>query len=98
MSASASAVTGAPKDWYLLDATQVARELAVAPEQGLSADEARSRLQTIGPNRLTAAKKESGLQAFVRQYQDFMQIVLLVAAAVNLIVTGDAATPWCWPG
>ena len=92
MSASASAVTGAPKDWYSLDATEVARELAVAPERGLSADEARSRLGTIGPNQLTAAKKESGFQAFVRQYQDFMQIVLLVAAAVNQIVTGDAAT------
>ena len=45
-----------------------------------------------GPNRLTAAKKESGFQAFVRQYQDFMQIVLLVAAAINQLVTGDTAT------
>src|SRR5512132_1519220 len=92
MTASSSTATGARVDWYSLDATSVARELAVDPGRGLSADEARSRLGTTGPNRLTAAKKESGFQAFVRQYQDFMQIVLLVAAAINQLVTGDTAT------
>jgi P-type Ca2+ transporter type 2C len=92
MTASTSTATGARVDWYSLDATSVAHELAVDPGRGLSADEARSRLGTTGPNRLTAAKKESGFQAFVRQYQDFMQIVLLVAAAINQLVTGDTAT------
>jgi P-type Ca2+ transporter type 2C len=92
MTTSTSAATGARVDWYSLDATSVARELAVDPDKGLSPDEARSRLGTTGPNRLTAAKKESGFQAFVRQYQDFMQIVLLVAAAINQLVTGDTAT------
>jgi Ca2+-transporting ATPase len=70
----------------------VAERLGVDPARGLSTDEARSRLTSYGPNRLTGAKKESGLQAFLRQYQDFMQIVLLVAAAVNLIVTGEVGT------
>ena len=83
---------GCRVDWYSLDATSVAREQAVDPGRGLSAEEARSRLGTTGPNRLTAAKKESGFQAFVRQYQDFMQMVLLVAAAINQLVTGDTAT------
>ena len=41
---------------------------------------------------MTAAKKESGFQAFVRQYQDFMQLVLLAAAVINQLVTGDTAT------
>src|SRR2546430_11397657 len=92
MTASTSTATGARVDWYSLDTTSVAREVAVDPGRGLSADEARSRLGTTGPNRLTAAKKESGFQAYVRQYQDFMQIVLLVAAAINQLVTGDIAT------
>src|SRR5256886_15275249 len=92
MTASTSTATGARVDWYSLDTTSVAREVAVDPGRGLSADEARSRLGTTGPNRLTAAKKESGFQAFVRQYQGFMQIVLLVAAAINQLVTGDIAT------
>src|SRR5262249_20200999 len=45
-----------------------------------------------GPTRLAAAKKESPLAAFLRQYRDFMQIVLLAAAVVNIIVTRDVAT------
>jgi Ca2+-transporting ATPase len=75
-----------------MDAAAVAAELGVQVESGLSTDEASRRLQSHGPNRLTAAKKESGFQALLRQYQDFMQVVLLVAAGVNLVVTEDAAT------
>ena len=54
--------------------------------------EARSRLETHGANRLTGTKKESGFRAFLRQYEDFMQIVLLAAAVINLLVTQDVGT------
>jgi P-type Ca2+ transporter type 2C len=82
---------GAPT-WHGSDAAAVAQELNVEPEHGLSAQEAARRLQTQGPNRLTGAKKESGLQAFLRQYRDFMQLILLAAAIINLLVTGDVGT------
>jgi Ca2+-transporting ATPase len=75
-----------------VEAVEVARTLGVDPATGLSQAEAASRLQTHGRNRLAGGKKESGFQAFVRQYRDFMQIVLLVAAVVNLVVTGDVGT------
>jgi P-type Ca2+ transporter type 2C len=78
--------------WHGSEAAAVARELGVQPERGLSVEEARSRLQSHGPNRLAGAKKESGLQAFLRQYRDFMQIILLAAAVINLVVTGDVGT------
>src|SRR5512132_2069036 len=78
--------------WHGSEAAAVARELGVEPERGLSVEEARSRLQSQGPNRLAAAKKESAFQAFLRQYRDFMQIILLAAAIINLLVTGDAGT------
>ncbi|MFD7072869.1 cation-translocating P-type ATPase [Nocardioides sp. NPDC059952] len=71
---------------------EVAERLGVDPARGLSTEEAARRLAEHGPNRLAEGKKESGLQAFLRQYQDFMQIVLLVAAVVNLVVTGDVGT------
>jgi P-type Ca2+ transporter type 2C len=70
----------------------VAAELGVEPERGLSGEEARRRLASHGPNRLAGAKKESALQAFLRQYQDFMQLILLAAAIINLVVTGDVGT------
>jgi P-type Ca2+ transporter type 2C len=75
-----------------LEAAEVAQRLGVDPALGLSADEARRRLEKHGPNQLTGTKKESGFQAFLRQYQDFMQVVLLVAAVLNLIVTQDVGT------
>jgi len=78
--------------WYGSEASAVAAELGVEPERGLSAEEARRRLQQHGPNRLTGAKKESGFQAFLRQYRDFMQIILLAAALISLLVTGDVGT------
>ncbi|TWD79993.1 Ca2+-transporting ATPase [Kribbella amoyensis] len=74
------------------EARAVAEQFGVDPERGLGADEVRSRLAEYGPNQLAGGKKESGFQAFVRQYQDFMQIVLLVAAVVNLLATQEVGT------
>ncbi len=74
------------------DVVAVARDLDVDPAQGLSAEESRSRLETLGPNQLAAGKQEPGWRAFLRQYEDFMQIVLLAAAVVNQVVTGETGT------
>ena len=52
----------------------------------------RSRLASHGPNKLAAGKKEPGWRAFLRQYEDFMQVILLAAAVVNQVVTGDTGT------
>jgi Ca2+-transporting ATPase len=78
--------------WYGSPVSVVARELGVEPGRGLSGEEAARRLGAHGPNRLAGAKKESGWQAFVRQYRDFMQLILLAAALINLLVTGDVGT------
>ena len=75
-----------------MDAVEVARNLDVDPTQGLTAGEAAARLASHGPNRLAAGKKEPGWKAFLRQYSDLMQIVLLGAAVVNQIVTGETGT------
>ena len=78
--------------WHAVDADITAKEFGVSTETGLTAAEAESRLRSGGPNRLTAQKKESAVQAFLRQYRDFMQIILLAAAFISLVVTGDVAT------
>ncbi|GAA1968862.1 cation-transporting P-type ATPase [Nocardioides panacihumi] len=75
-----------------VDAAAVASAFGVDPAQGLSAAEAQSRLSSSGPNQLAQGAQEPGWRAFLRQYEDFMQLVLLVAAAVNQIVTGDTGT------
>ena len=75
-----------------VDTAQVAQAFGVVPETGLSAQEAKARLESMGANRLSETAKESGLKAFLRQYQDFMQVILLVAAVVNQIVTQETGT------
>ncbi len=78
--------------WYTLTPEAVAKELQVDPAKGLSTAEAQQRLQKYGRNELAGKKKEPGWQAFLRQYKDFMQILLLGAAIVNLVVTGEWGT------
>ncbi len=78
-------------DWHGRAVSSVADQLGVDPARGLTAEEARRRLATQGPNRLASGAKESPVAAFLRQYRDFMQVVLVVAAVVNIIVTRDVA-------
>jgi Ca2+-transporting ATPase len=82
----------APTAWHARTVTAVAEAYEVDPGLGLSIAEAGSRLASRGPNRLAGGKKESAVAAFLRQYRDFMQIVLLAAAVLNIVVTGDVAT------
>ena len=78
--------------WYTLSPEEAGKQLQVDPLKGLSSDEAKSRLQKYGPNRLAEKKKKSGLQAFLGQYQDLMQFILLGAAIINQIFVGDWGT------
>jgi P-type Ca2+ transporter type 2C len=81
--AAAAGATAAPpaedKQWFALPGEAVAAELGVDTHAGLAPDEASTRLERYGPNAFAAAKTEPRWQAFVRQYRDPMQIVLLVA-------------------
>jgi Ca2+-transporting ATPase len=77
---------------YALTAEETAQRLGVEMAKGLSAAEVQQRLQKYGPNELAEKKKEPGWQAFLRQYQDLMQIVLLGAAVINQIFTGEWGT------
>src|SRR6201997_666583 len=65
--------------WYILPPAEVAGELHVDAAQGLSTEEGERRRRQYGPNTVAAAATEPRWHAFVRQYRDPMQIVLLVA-------------------
>src|SRR5690242_3523536 len=70
--------------WHVLSGEGVAQELHVEPRDGLTSAEAAERLERYGPNRFTEAKTEPRWHAFLRQYQDPMQIVLLVAGIISI--------------
>src|SRR3954471_15666056 len=78
--------------WHVLSTESTTRELDVEPEQGLTSDEAAKRLQRHGPNRFAEAKSEPRWHAFLRQYQDPMQIVLLAAGVVSIYPVKQAGT------
>src|SRR3954464_8180675 len=78
-----TATTEAPV-WHVLSLEGAVRELGVEPERGLTSAEAAERLERYGSNKFTEAKAESRWHAFLRQYQDPMQIVLLVAGVISI--------------
>ncbi|MBX3058156.1 MAG: cation-transporting P-type ATPase [Anaerolineae bacterium] len=87
-----TAATDTQPKWYSLTTEAAAQQLQVDPAKGLSAAEAQQRLQQYGPNKLAGKKKEPGWQAFLRQYKDFMQILLLGTAVINQVIVGEWGT------
>ena len=79
-------------DWYRLSADDVCRQLDVDPAVGLSAAAVLERRQQYGPNKLAEEAKEPGWRAFLRQYRDLMQLVLLGAAIVSIVALQDVST------
>src|SRR3954447_19801345 len=81
--APTAAVTEAPT-WHILTAQGATQELHVEPELGLTTEEAAQRLARYGPNKFAEAKSEPRWHAFLRQYRDPMQIVLLAAGVISI--------------
>jgi len=90
--ADAKSVDKQDAAWYRMSPAKVSETLDVNPAVGLSSAEAQARLAKYGPNQMAEAKKEPGWKAFLRQYQDLMQQVLLGAGIINQLVTKDLGT------
>ncbi|HXX76978.1 MAG TPA: cation-transporting P-type ATPase, partial [Ktedonobacteraceae bacterium] len=82
----ASSAPGQGPAWHTLSIEEALREQGVDSAAGLSQAEVDSRLKKYGPNKFAEAKKESGIVAFLRQYRDPMQILLLVAAIASAVI------------
>src|SRR5512133_512499 len=84
---------GAPAaPWHNLPADAVAAKLGVDPKTGLDTAEVERRRAEVGPNKLAEPEKEPGWKAFVRQYRDLMQLVLLGAAIVSMAALQEFST------
>ncbi|UJP40799.1 HAD-IC family P-type ATPase [Cellulomonas palmilytica] len=77
---------------YAAEATQVCAALEVDPAVGLTAAQVAARRERYGRNALAEERKEPAWQAFLRQYKDLMQLVLVGAAVVSIIALGDVTT------
>ena len=92
MTEAPPAAGGGQPAWYALPEDQVAQQLQVDVSTGLSTTEATQRRQRYGANTFAEAATEPRWRAFVRQYRDLMQIVLLVAGILSLYPLKELGT------
>jgi Ca2+-transporting ATPase len=78
--------TAVAQRWYAVEPAQLATELGVDPDSGLSTAEAASRLARDGPNELPAEQPPSAIRRFLAQYTSYMQLILVGAAVVSLAI------------
>jgi P-type Ca2+ transporter type 2C len=78
--------------WHRLTPEQAWAQLGVDAGTGLSAEEVGRRRAQYGSNKLAEAPKEPGWHAFLRQYRDLMQLVLVGAAVVSMVALQEFAT------
>lgn len=84
------------RDPSVLDCREVTRELDVDPELGLSGDEAARRLEVFGPNELRGNPPEPAWRRLLRQLQDplvYLLLVAIVIAVLAWLVEGGSGLP-----
>jgi P-type Ca2+ transporter type 2C len=79
-------------DWHGVSADEAASTLGVDPRSGLDDAEVERRRAQYGPNKLAEEAKEPGWHAFLRQYRDLMQLVLVGAAIVSVVALQEFGT------
>jgi P-type Ca2+ transporter type 2C len=78
--------------WHSVTADEACAQLGVDARSGLDAGEVERRREQVGPNKLAEAEKEPGWRAFLRQYRDLMQLVLVGAAIVSMVALQEFST------
>jgi len=75
-------------DWHAIGMQDVLQRLKTREEHGLSSEEVAERLAQYGPNQLTEAPPTTLWQMLWAQFNNFLVILLIVAAAVSALL-GD---------
>src|SRR5690349_19632212 len=77
--------TSPPPPFHTLSVAEALQAEEVDQQSGLSTAEAERRRAEFGPNKFAEGKKEPWWRAFLRQYADPMQIVLLAAGIGSMV-------------
>lgn len=80
--------------WSTIPLGEVVKKLNTDLNTGLREEQAEKIREKLGKNKLTENKKESLFIKFVKQFNDFMIIILIIAAAISAVMayvegTGD---------
>lgn len=71
---------------HLMSKEEVRRKLKSNFDTGLTEEEANKRLQQNGKNKLEGKKKESIIVKFIKQFNDFMIIILIIASVISAVM------------
>jgi P-type Ca2+ transporter type 2C len=74
-------------------AADVLAHLGVDPSRGLDADEVARRRERFGPNELDESPRDPAWKRFLHQFTDLLILILLAAAVVSFVVSGELKTP-----
>ncbi len=69
--------------WHMLKTEEVLRRLQTSTKMGLADNEIESRKEKYGSNKLQEKKKENIVIKFVKQFNDFMIIILIIASIIS---------------
>lgn len=68
---------------YYREIKDVAKEVNVDLNKGLSSEEVKERIEKYGENRLKEAKQKSFFALFISQFMDVLILILMVAALIS---------------
>jgi len=73
--------------WHSKTVNEVLDRLKTDSKKGISEEEAKNRINTYGENKLETKKRKGIIVKFLSQFNDFMVIILIIAAVVSFIVS-----------
>jgi Ca2+-transporting ATPase len=72
--------------WHAMSGDAVLKELETDPLNGLTPDEARRRLERVGPNELKHEEAVSPITIFIHQFKNILIVILIVAVILSALV------------
>jgi Ca2+-transporting ATPase len=72
--------------WHSMEMDSLLGELDTDPRQGLTVEEARTRLEKYGYNELAVEEKTSPFTLFINQFKNTLIIILLIATVLSALV------------
>lgn len=73
--------------WHILRTEEVVRKLQTSTKDGLADEDVISRKERYGANKLQEKKKESIVIKFIKQFNDFMIIILIIASIISAVTS-----------
>ena len=73
--------------WHTKNTDEIERKLNTNIQKGLTNQEVQKRQEEQGKNKLKEKKKESIIIRFIKQFNDFMIIILIIASIISAVVS-----------